>query len=282
MLLSATFILGVTACKKNNICAGSACQVKSFTLFNAMHYENTPDLTSQSVHNFYLVYSSHLVSPDPNKHLNILPNLDNIEQVASDYLNQPTIPVSLDIESWSYASSQLDTTISRFLQVIDAFKTVNSSSPLGFYGVVPNDAYTWNNIQPTGGAKYIKWQNLNASLAPIANKVDIFFPSFYTFDDDSVSWRNLVTATLNEVRKYNRNIPVYAYLWPQYHDGTALQFQFVDTSVWKYELEALYLLTDGIVIWSSNKDQFGNIISWDATMPWWQTTQAFVMSHGIK
>lgn len=281
-LLTATVLLILTACKKNNGCTGSDCTPKVFTVFNAMHYNNTPDLNSRSVHDFYLVYPNHLVFPDPNDPTNILPNPDSIQQVAARYLNQPTIPVSLDIESWSYSSSQLDTTISRYMQVIAAFKQTNSSSKLGFYGVVPNDAYTWKNIQPAGSPNYLRWQALNVSLSPIANQVDLFFPSFYTFDNDTVSWKNLVTATLEENKKYNRKVPVYAYLWPQYHDGTATQLQFVDTSVWRYELETLYPLTDGIVIWSSNKGPNKTIISWDETMPWWLTMQSFLQEHGIQ
>jgi hypothetical protein len=279
-LVGLVFIQGT--CKKNNPCTGSACNPKSFTLFNSIHYNQTPDLNARGVHSFILVYDNHLTSPDLNNPSDRIPNPDSIRALAGRLSSQPTVPISFDIESWSYSGSHLPVTISRYLQVMDIFRQVDISSGIGYYGVVPKDAYLWSNIQPAGSANYVKWQQLNTTLTPIADSVDYFFPSFYTFDNDTVSWNALVNATLDEIRKYNRGIPVYAYVWPQYHDGQPLQLQFVDTAVWRYELETLYNLTDGIVIWSSNKGVNGSILSWDETMPWWQVTQAFIQEHGIK
>ncbi len=153
---------------------------------------------------------------------------------------------------------------------------------IGYYGVVPKTAFIWKNIQPPGSTNYLNWQSLNLSLKPVASKIDIFFPSFYTFDSDTLAWKNVVMATLDEIKRYNINIPAYAYVWPQYHDKTPIQFQFLDPSIWKFELETLYPLTDGIVIWTSNKDVNNQIISWDETMPWWQATLAFIDRHHIQ
>lgn len=285
----ACLVLVQATCKKGGNCMGTDCQCadtacnpKSFTLFNAMHYNQTPDLSSRGVHNFFLVYDSHLIHADPNNHSDLIPNPDSIQALAIRLLSQSSIPVSFDIESWSYSSSQLQTTISRYLQVIDIFRQVNPVSKIGYYGVPPKDAFLWSLIQPMGSPNYVKWQQLNAALTPLADSVDYFFPSFYTFDNDTASWKALISATLGETRKYNRNIPIYAYVWPQYHNGQPLQFQFVDTTVWRYELETLYGMTDGIVIWSSNKDVNGNIITWDESMPWWQVTQSFIQEHNIQ
>lgn len=255
---------------------------KSFILFNGIHYKNTPDLCRQSVHRLNLVYESRIVKQDPDHPGIPIPETDSIRSLASKFTSQPGIPVTLDIESWSYSPQQLEATISKYLKVISDFKKTNSSSKVGFYGVVPKTVFVWKNIEPTGSPNYVKWQKLNLSLSPIAEKVDIFFPSFYTFDNDINAWKNMVTATLAEIKKYDRNIPVYAYLWPQYHDGTPNQFQFIDQAVWKSELEMLYPLTDGIVIWTSNKDADKNIISWDQNMAWWQTTLAFIKTHNIQ
>jgi hypothetical protein len=279
-ILSAALVWG-SACQKSKSCAGSGCPMKTFTLYNSIHFTNTPGLSNFFVHDFELIYSSHLVSANPNLAKDVIPNADSILAQAEMSAKTPSMPVSLDIESWSYSSGHLDSTIGRFLEVIRLFKQANAASKVGFYGVVPHDAYSWPNIEPLGGSNYMKWEQLNDSLAPIANAVDIFFPSFYTFDNDTLSWKNFVTATLSEVQKYGRNIPVLAYLWPQYHDGTANQFEFVDTAVWRYELETLYALTDGIVIWTGSKGPNGTTVSWDPNMAWWQTTQAFIQEHQI-
>jgi len=279
-LAAGCLLLIFGGCKKNGGADCSSCSTKSFTMFNSIHFNNTPDLTSQGVHDFDLVYSGHILTQNPNNPKDQILNLDSLQVVANVSLTQPTVPVSIDIEVWSYSASQLDTTINRYLALVQAFRQM-SGSKLGFYGVVPHDAFTWQNISPVGGTSYLKWQALNDSLAPIARVVDMFFPSFYTFDNDTSSWDSYVTSTLSETHRYSRNIPIYAYVWPQYHDGSANQYAFVDTAVWRYELETLYQQTDGIVIWTGDKDSNLNPITWDDNMAWWQTTLSFIQEHHI-
>lgn len=132
-----------------------------------------------------------------------------------------------------------------------------------------------------GSANYVNWQKTNNALTPLANVVDIFFPACYTFNTDTLAWKNFVTAVVSEAKKYNTGKHIYAYIWPQFHEGTGLDLQFVPAAVWKFELETLYPLTDGVVIWSGNKAAGGSTISWDENSPWWQETQAFIARHQI-
>jgi hypothetical protein len=62
--------------------------------------------------------------------------------------------------------------------------------------------------------------------------------------------RRLSTA---EAHALGPGKPVYFYLWPQYHDGTSMQFQFIDGAYWKLELETPYHYANGIVLWSPSR-----------------------------
>ncbi|PZF71003.1 hypothetical protein DN068_20075 [Taibaiella soli] len=248
---------------------------KKFTLFNAIHYRNTPDLTSQSVHKLNLFYEVHLL--DGSKQ----PNDDSIRKAALK--SERGVPVTLDIESWSFASGDMDETIRKYEQAIHTFKQANPNAPLGFYGVVPeNIIHKWRKMRYTENSDYSNWLNTNLKLKPIADKVDVFFPACYTYTDDTISWKEAVTATIKEIKKYSADKPVYAYIWPQYHGGFPKGIQFIDPKVWKFELETLYNLTDGAVIWSGNRDANNNVINWSESMPWWQVTKDFIREHNIK
>jgi hypothetical protein len=273
----ALLLCSLLACKKSAPLTTPAPGDKTFTIFNAMQYQNMPDLTSQGLKPISLINETSLFTSSTN----LAPDSSKIAVLATQSNVTASVPVVFDIEDWSYSSSELDTTIAWFLEVIRVFKQTYLGS-MGFYGVVPNDAYNWDDIEPVGGATYIKWQTLNTALTPIADQIDLFFPSFYTDDNDTTSWNEFVQATLSELKKYPVHKPVYAFLWPQYHDGTPNQYQFLDTAVWRYELETLYPLVDGIVIWSSSKIIAGVDSDWNPSWPWWVTTEAFISEHNIQ
>jgi hypothetical protein len=265
------------ACNKNTGNQGQQGKNKPFVIYNAMQYQSMPDLSGRGLRSINLINETSLFTSSTIK----TPDSIKIDSLATQSNAALDVPVVMDIEAWSYSQSQLTTTIDSFLQVIRIFRQ-NYKGLLGFYGVVPNDAYNWANIEPMGGKNYINWQNLNRQLSPIAERIDLFFPSFYTFDNDTTSWNEFVTTTIGELKKYNVNKPVYAFLWPQYHDGTPTQYQFLDTLVWKYELETLYPIVDGLVIWSSSKILPGVSSTWDENWPWWLTTEKFINEHSIK
>jgi hypothetical protein len=277
-LLSYTSILFLAvACQKTTPAPAPTPVAKSFVIYSAMQYQSMPDLSTIGLKPVNLINETSLFTSKTDNS----PDTTKVAALAAQASTMTGVPACLDIEAWSYADSQLTNTISWFDEVISVFKE-HDTSGLGFYGVVPNDAYNWTNIEPVGGTHYVQWQTLNTALTPIAQQVNFFFPSFYTDDNDTASWKNFVTATLSELKKYNVSKPIYAFLWPQYHDGTPDQYQFLDTSVWRYELEALYPLVDGVVIWSSSKLLPGVSNVWDNSWPWWTTTQAFMSEHGIN
>ena len=105
----------------------------------------------------------------------------------------------------------------------------------------------------------------------LAQHVDAFFPSMYTFNDDRAAWVQRAQQLAAEDRALAPGKPVYFYLWPQYHDGTPKQFEYIDASYWLFQLEVSYQISDGLVLWSSGS-------AWNDTTGWWQATQQFAQA----
>ena len=74
----------------------------------------------------------------------------------------------------------------------------------------------------------------------------------------SPAWRTRFRHVMSEAAAVAPGKPVYAYLWPQYHDGTKLAGRYLTPDHWRYELETAQQLCSGVVIWSpwsSDPDQ---------------------------
>lgn len=253
-----------------------APKTKDFLLFHLVRYRNTPVDLMPYLHPTKIANEKMLLDQDG------FPNSHAIEAFAKTC--PPHVPVTLDLESWPYwPDAKLTNTIDNFLMVIGSFKRVNTSSPIGFYGVPPKQIYQWKSIDPADNPKrFATWKKISDSLGRVAQHVDIFLPSFYAYDPDTASWRKMVDMTISAIKRYHQSKPIYAYIWPQYHQGsTPNSLQFIDTAIWRYELEILYNRVDGCIIWTSNKDSNGNIISWDPNMLWWQTTKSFLVNKGL-
>ncbi len=122
----------------------------------------------------------------------------------------------------------------------------------------------------------------------------IFFaPSFYTRDpySDSLNWKLFAQYNYQECKRLNPNIPIYAYIEPQYANSSqnnTTVAAWLEAGYWKFELEQLYDIGyDGVIIWTSNKDS-----NFDTThkyidfttaiqQPWWQTTLDFIKEKNI-
>jgi hypothetical protein len=250
-------------------------QQKHFVLYHLVRYKNTPANLSP-----YL-------QPTKIASEHILLNADNTPDVAAikafAALCPPGVLTTLDLETWPYyPAEKLSKTIDYFLTALKAFKSVNTQSPVSFYGVPPKQAYQWKSIDPENNPKgYNGWKNISEKLSPVAQNVDAFLPSFYMYNPDTSSWHKMVDSTIAAIKKYHQHKPIYAYIWPQFHNKSAYSLQFIDTAIWKYQLRTLYDRTDGCIIWTSNKDSEGKIIYWDPNMLWWQATKAFMVEKSL-
>lgn len=253
-------------------------QSKPFKLFNQVRYNQTPASLLPFLQPIKLTGDNVLLNAADST-----PNQTAIQNFALTC--PPGVPVDLDLETWPYyPDSKLTSTINKFLTTINYFKSANTVSPIGFYGVPPKQAYQWSSIDPVNNPSgYANWKHISDSLARVAVNVDVFQPSFYAYDTDTTSWRKMVDTTIAAIKRYSTTKPIYAFIWPQYHQGTnPLQLQFIDTAIWRYELEQLYKKANGVIIWTSNKDGNNNTIYWDVNMPWWQVTKKFMVDKQLS
>ena len=256
----------------------AGAQTKSFQLFKQVRYKNTPTSLLPFLQPFALANENNLLQPDRQTI-----RKSGVDSFANTCMG--TDPINMDLETWAYyPTATLYKTIDSFNKVINYFKAVNTHTPIGFYAVPPKQAYQWSSIDPVNNPSgYASWKSISDNMAPLAANVDLFEPSFYTYDvDTTLGWRKMVDTTIAAIKRYSTTKKIYAFIWPQYrgtgtYPAPAPQYQFIDTARWRYELEVLYDRTDGVIIWTSNKAPDGTTISWDVNFPWWQATKNFMV-----
>lgn len=176
----------------------------------------------------------------------------------------------IDIENWPtcyVADSLITQSLAKYSRVIDLVREVAPRLVFGVYSLAPQFGY-WPIV---GGdpARLREWERCNERLAPLMKRVDIVFPSLYTFYDDEAGWDKYATVTLAAARRYGK--PVYAFLWPEYHDSNpVLKGKNIPGRVWRHELDLVRGNADGIFLWSVWQHE------WDEKADWWVQTRDFV------
>jgi len=214
-------------------------------------------------------------------------------------LNQVLI---LDIEHWpvdirTAPDAEVEVTIGKLSRIIDWVRAEAPQVKVGYYGIMPMGAF-WPVVRyrlaldyraanpgvhdphlPTYEKEYSDWKQANARLAPLAEKVDIIFPSLYAISTEQSWWTDYYLGEmLQEARKFGK--PVIPFIWPEYHPRSRFAGQPVAPDFWRRQLNALRQQADGIAIWGGwtypPELPLGRQLEWDATTPWWQVTKSFM------
>jgi hypothetical protein len=106
----------------------------------------------------------------------------------------------------------------------------------------------------------------------IAAHEDALFPSLYTFGDDRNAWQANFHRIMSEAASVAPGKSVYAYLWPQYHDGTKQAGRYLTADHWNFELRAATRLCAGVVIWGPSDS--------DPDQHWVDATASFLGTRG--
>lgn len=250
----------------------------NFVARDATRFRENPDLTKYGLKNIIVAYESSLwpagaskTEPDTNYITNTY-----IPKIRSQ---NPDVVV-IDIESWPFKSTmtatEITTNINKFKKVISVFRRELPTTKIGFYLIMPER----NWLAPCGDPKKVAtrtsaWHLRNVKLQPLADAVDIIFPSLYTFYEDAKSeacWPKYAAANINEAKFYGK--PVWAFLWMKYHSTGNL----IPATFWRKQLETTYEFADGFAIWSmaSSTDV------WSYTAPWWVETASFLKAKGLS
>ena len=251
----------------------SASVPRPFVVFDATLYKNKPSLRAYHVRPITVLYESRLFVA--NQSSAALPPEPIVRSLVNELRGSPE-PVILDIERWPLKGDgpAVQSTVARFLSVLSWVKDEAPGVPFGVYGTVPVPDY-WRAIRDPGSAEYRSWQQDNDRLEGISNRVDALFPSVYAFYPDRQGWVTYAIAQIAEAKRKAKGKPVYAFLWPQYHESNRLLgHRPLEPDYWELQLNTVYQHADGVVIWGGWGANGPD--SWNEEAPWWQVTKRFM------
>jgi hypothetical protein len=227
-----------------------------FALYDNMYYRGKPNTTQDGFVVSNILYEAVIWPHKVN--YGVLPDRHAYEAMVRAHIANPG-PLVIDIEELPLRGSPDEAR-----QHLETLSTLadwaHAAAPgkiIGFYGT-----NTLTRVSPAD-VQYAR---------ELARHVDAFFPPAYTFDDDRATWQQRAQDAVAEAHALDPAKPVYFYLWPQYHDNTPKQFQFVDAAYWTFQLEIASHLSNGIVLWSPGK------YDWNDSTGWWTATQRFARS----
>jgi Hyaluronidase len=260
--------------------AAHAAEGGCFRMFDATAYAGKPDLVQRGIE------PTNAFEPDrwwpKGSADDDLPDPSAAQHWMLD-IGRGRGQLVLDLERWWLRgdAATVRERMRRYTTVLGWIRAAGYSGPIGFYGVVP----IWDRaraIQPEGSAEREAWRRENDFVQPVADRVDVLFPSLYTPDEDVQTWKRFAIANLREARRLAHGKPVYPFLWPQYEGSNKrLALQNIPREQWAQELEVVGANADGAVIWGgigTSKDS--GAPQWDESAQWWQATLDFLSRRG--
>lgn len=242
---------------------------EGFRVFDAINWRGKPSLAQFGLERLRIVYEGELWPPG-------VPHNQPVEPFVRTLFRKLDPPpghiVCVDVEHWPLRAvddNQIAASIDKYVQLATWIKSERPELKLGFYGIPPVREY-WA-AQSTTSPESQRWRTTNDKLRLLADKVDVVFPSLYTFYPNREGWTVYAEANLAEARKYGK--PVYVFLMPVYHPShRRLQGQPIPAEFWRQQLETVARRADGLVIWT------GPGKHWRKKAPWWRTTKQFLQS----
>lgn len=251
----------------------SAADRRPFVVFDATLYKNKPSFAGYPIRPITLLYEARLF---PGKHAPTAMPLEQTVRSIGKELRGASQPVIIDIERWPLKGNPevVKENVGKLLTILSWMKAEAPNIRVGAYGTVPLPDY-WRAIRGPASKEHQAWQQDNDRLEELAAQLDALYPSLYTFYPDRQGWVNFAVAQLTEAKRKANGKPVYAFLWPQYHDSNAkLRLQPVEQDYWELQLNTVYQHADGLVIWGGWGDHGAE--SWNEEAPWWQVTKRFM------
>ena len=250
-----------------------------FRVFDATLYMNKPDLSKLGIDKIPVIYSG--VLWDRNESRVDLPREDRVAAISREISSSdPNKPAVIDIEHWPWVEHKGDVSLGmkKFITVLEWFKKYAPSLSFGYYAVPPVPDFDSGYADKTT-ERFYRWQKQNNQLAQLAHASQVLFPSLYSFSPNREHWIKSAAAHIQEARRYGTEVPVFVFLWPQYHEitrGHALEF--IDREFWRIQLETAMKHADGIVIWGGWDIKKNKAMLWDDNAPWWLETRSFLSS----
>ncbi len=156
----------------------------------------------------------------------------------------PAAPLVLDCESLYLTGTAADAAdhLNRLSQLQAwAREAAAPGQTIGWYGLLGNTSTAYRPL----------YQQLLQQDPDTA-----FFPSAYTFSANETTWSSTLSGNLATAAAIAPGVPVYPYVWPQYHQGSSpdsLSLGFVPADQWSFQLATLHHLgLRGAVVWGGS------------------------------
>lgn len=262
---------------------------KEFKIYDALLFKNKPNLSVHGLSDIIMIYDDSILDKHSRHPTNLNARVFNkgrLDRFLDKYKPAKKVPICFDIESWWLMPPYLQASIKKYVEVLSYFKKRNKNNPVGLYGVLPYaDAYINEHLRGNKNKNWLsEWELINNSLEEIVEHSDISFPSCYTRTKDINIWKKSVDMQIEKIKKYGKKIPIYAFIWPQYYAaGFSYNNDFIDSTMWREQLEYLYKKCDGIVIWGPPFNLATRApINWDDKAGWWLETKIFIEKYNIR
>lgn len=258
---------------------GSSSGARPFIVFDATLYKDKPSFSDYPIlRPITVLYEWPLFLTEQSS--TALPSEQRVRSVVKK-LSATSDPVVLDIERWPLKgdAQAVKTSVSKLLLVLSWIKGELPHAKIGTYGTVPLPDY-WRAIRGQTNSEFQAWQQDNDRLDELLPHMDALYPSIYTFYSDRQGWVAYAIAQIREARRKADGKPVYAFLWPQYHESNHLiGLKPIEPDYWELQLLTVSQYADGVVIWGGwgkNEPE-----PWNEAAPWWQVTKRFMNRIGM-
>jgi len=244
----------------------SASTASSFVVYDSLLFDNKPNTGLKQITN--VAPGVRFFNPKPPTEAEIR----TIAASLSSSIDRDIYFFDIEVLPTATTDTKLDKaeSIIKLSEIAYWFKTERPSIRIGYYVVLPERQY-WKRDR--------EWRQRNAYFKPLANYVDFVSPSLYTFYEDQQGWVEYAIANIKEAKKYGK--PVYPFIWPQYHNSSALAGQLIPGDYWRVQLETIYEYADGVVIWGGWQVDWDSSISETDPTNWWFQTLDFIQKKGL-
>jgi hypothetical protein len=244
----------------------------SFLVFDEIKLKGKPDLAAYGLRPITVLYHTNLWGPnEPDDR----PDMERVRTLAMQAWRRGHL-VCIDIEHWplyDVPDGERQVSIDKLVTVADAMHAAAPGLRIGYYSLLPRRDY-W---APVGKdrSKEVAWKKHNVKMRELAERVDVVFPSLYTFYEDREGWVKYAEANIAEARKYGKQ--VYVFLWPWYHHSSKdTPGKMIPADYWRLQLDTCRRLADGVVIWTDPYKQ------WDPEALWWEQTRQFIAELEVE